>query len=509
VSSATAILEQLDERTQAILERRRTLGRVQRRGWLVRRALLAADIAGLSIAFGIAEQVFGDGISRAGHLGTPGEFLLFLATLPAWVVAAKLYGLYDKDEERTDHSTTDDFAGVFHLVTVVTWLLYAVSRVTPEKPEFQKLLVFWACAVVSVPLARAAGRSYCRRQIQYLQNTAIVGAGDVGHLIARKVLQHPEYGLNLVGFVDEDPRETPPELAHIAVLGGSEDLPSLVRLLDIERVVIAFSNEPHEETLAMLHEIRRMNVQVDIVPRFFENVGPDFGLHMIEGLPLVGLPPSQLSRSSALLKRGLDVALSLTGLALLAPLFFLIAMLVKLDSWGPVIYRHERVGLRGRSIDVFKFRTMRREACRGSRYGGDAADEMFRELLHDPGRAREFDAMYKLANDPRITRVGRFLRRSSLDELPQLINVLKGDISLVGPRPVTATELSRYGPRVDELLGVRPGVTGYWQINGRSRLTYEDRVRLDLSYISGWSLKLDLAILAKTLRTLVVQDDAR
>jgi exopolysaccharide biosynthesis polyprenyl glycosylphosphotransferase len=335
-----------------------------------------------------------------------------------------------------------------------------------------------------------------------------VGAGFVGQMIATKLLQHPEYGLNLVGFVDDDPREHSPALDHLAMLGPQSSLPELVELLDIERVVIAFSNDSHEETLALMHRLKHMNVQIDIVPRFFESVGPNFGLHMVEGLPLVGLPPTQLSRSSAMLKRAMDIVLAVLVLVITAPLVIFVAALVKLDSRGPALYRHERVGRHGRRIDVLKFRTMRLEACRGDRYGGDVADEMFRELMADPDRAREFELSYKLVSDPRITRIGHLLRRSSLDELPQLINVLKGDISLVGPRPVTTEELQRYGSRVDELLGVRPGVTGYWQINGRSRLTYEDRVRLDLSYVTGWSHKLDLTILAKTLRTLVARQGA-
>jgi exopolysaccharide production protein ExoY len=146
---------------------------------------------------------------------------------------------------------------------------------------------------------------------------------------------------------------------------------------------------------------------------------------------------------------------------------------------------------------------MRLDACRGERYGGEQAESVFTGLMDDPRLAKEFLESYKIADDPRVTRVGKLLRRTSLDELPQLFNVLRGDVSLVGPRAITVLELDRYGDRVDDLLGVRPGLTGYWQINGRSRLSYEDRVRLDLSYIAGWSLNLDLSILAKTARVLV------
>jgi exopolysaccharide production protein ExoY len=162
--------------------------------------------------------------------------------------------------------------------------------------------------------------------------------------------------------------------------------------------------------------------------------------------------------------------------------------------------------MRGKEIDVLKFRTMRSDACRGERYGGEAAEKMFAELLSNVTHRHEFEATYKLKEDPRLTRVGRTFRRLSLDELPQLVNVLRGDLSLVGPRAVTLDELARYGDAVDALLGIRPGVTGYWQVNGRSRLTYADRVRLDLAYVSGWSLGLDVNIIVKTFGTLLRRD---
>jgi exopolysaccharide production protein ExoY len=231
-------------------------------------------------------------------------------------------------------------------------------------------------------------------------------------------------------------------------------------------------------------------------------------IHTVEGVPLLGLPPVNLARSSLLVKRGVDVVLSALGLIVLAPLFLVVALLVKRDSAGPVFYRHERIGRGGRPFRLFKFRTMYREACRGADYGGRDAEAAFAHLMADPLRRAEFETTYKLQDDPRVTRFGAWLRRTSLDELPQLINVLLGDISLVGPRPVTSDELARYGKGVDGLLNLRPGVTGYWQVNGRSSLEYEDRVRLDLAYVGGWSLGLDVMILARTLRVLLTRSGA-
>jgi exopolysaccharide biosynthesis polyprenyl glycosylphosphotransferase len=498
----------IDERTLEILDRRRRTAVVRRRGWLVKRMLLAADLIGLMAAMLLAEWVVNRHNSM-GVLNMHAEIVVFVVTLPAWVVVAKLYGLYDHDEERADHSTTDDFSSVFQMVTVCTWLFWIAAYLTGlAHPTTAKLLIFWAAAIAFITLGRATARAIARRNAMYFQNAVIVGAGDVGQLIAKKLLQHPEYGINLVGFIDAQPKERRDDLEQLALLGGPERLPAIVRLFDIERVVLAFSNESHEDTLALVHSLKDFNVQIDIVPRLFETVGPNANVHMIEGLPLVGLPSLKLARSSAFLKRAMDISLAALGLLVLSPVLIAIAVAVKLDSRGPVLYRHQRVG-RGRvAIHVLKFRTMRLEACRGERYGGEEAEAAFRDLISDPQRAQEFEASYKFAADPRVTRVGRFLRRTSLDELPQLLNVLSGDISLVGPRAITLDELGRYGTRVDDLLGVRPGVTGYWQINGRSRLSYDDRVRLDLSYITGWSLRLDLAILAKTFRVLATRGEA-
>jgi exopolysaccharide biosynthesis polyprenyl glycosylphosphotransferase len=470
-----------------------------------------ADVIGLSAAFVVAEIIY----TRHAH-NPPGllsefsEIVVFALSLPAWVIAAKLYGLYDQDEERADHSTADEFARIFHLLTVCTFLLYALSLGSGRfNPEFSKLLVFWVLGIAATVAARSGARAYCRRHITYLQNTLIVGAGDAGQALARKLLSHSEYGLNLVGFVDSRPKERGHDLGHLTILGNLDDLAPMVELLDVERVIIAFTNDPHEDLLASLRSLRDKDVQIDIVPRLFDNLGPSISIHAIEGIPLVSLPPTKLSSSSMLVKRALDIVVSIALLAVAAPLLVLCALLVRLSSEGPVLYRHLRVGRGGSPVALLKFRTMYLEACRGNDYGGGGAEEAFERLMSDPAKRAEFEKTFKLRDDPRVTRVGRFLRSTSLDELPQLWNVLRGDISLVGPRALTAEELDRYyGDAAVELLGIRPGVTGYWQINGRSQLSYADRVRLDMAYVGGWSLALDLTILARTLKVVFTRTDA-
>src|SRR3954471_4252176 len=335
----------VDDRTLDILDRRRKTAIVKRRGWLVRRALLIADVVGLLGAFLVAEWIFGMASAANDHVARQAEFLIFAASIPAWIVVTKLYGLYDQDEERTDHSTADDVVGVFHMVTVCAWLFFGIAYLTDvAHPNFAKLLVFWALAVALVAVGRATARSYCRRRINYVQNTIIVGAGEVGQLVGRKLLKHPEYGINLVGFVDSEPKERREDLEHLTLLGPPTRLPALVRFFDIERVIIAFSNESHEDTLNLIRSMKDLDVQVDIVPRLFELVGPSVGIHTVEGLPLVGLPPMRLSRSSRLLKRALDLTVAAVGLVVLAPALAVIALAVKLSSSGPIFFRQIRMG---------------------------------------------------------------------------------------------------------------------------------------------------------------------
>lgn len=449
----------------------------RRRGWLVRRALLAADVIGLTLAFTVTELVFikslhGEGVSALG------ESLVFVLTLPAFVVIAKLYGLYDRDEERADNSTADEFMSVFHLVTVGVWLLVAFTwAMRVADPNVPKLVVFWLLAVTAVVLGRAAARAVCRRQPSYRQNAVVVGAGNVGQLVARKICQHPEYGIKVVGFVDAHPRELHPGLEHVPVLGSLDVLPELISELDVERVLIAFSDDSHEEMLRLLRTISDLDVQVDIVPRLFEIVGSSVDFHTVEGLALVGLRPFRLSRSSQLIKRTADLVLSGTGLVTLAPFLTLVALAVKLDSPGPVFFRQMRQGRGEHVFRIFKFRTMTQDA---------EAQKADLAALNKHARPGGDPRMFKIENDPRVTRVGRVLRRYSLDELPQLLNVLIGDMSLVGPRPLILDEDQHVEAWARKRLDLRPGITGLWQVLGRSGIPFDEMVRLDYLYVTSW-----------------------
>jgi exopolysaccharide biosynthesis polyprenyl glycosylphosphotransferase len=488
------------ERTLQILERRRKTSVVKRRGWLVRRMLLVADLVGLASAFALAELLFSHG-GGANRFDLVTETVLFAATLPGWILVVKLYGLYDHDEERTDHTTVDDLVGVFHMVTVGTWLFYAGSYVTHlANPTLPKIALFWVFAIVFVTAARGVARTIARRQVTYVQNAVIVGAGDVGQLIARKLLNHPEYGINLVGFVDAEPKERRPDLGDLTLLGPPDRLPGIVRLFDVERVIIAFSNESHGRSLALIRSLKDLDIQVDIVPRLFELMGPRIGIHTVEGLPLIGLPPLELSRSSRLLKRATDIVFSALALVSLAPLMVLIALAIKKNSSGPIFFRQVRMGCRNKTFRIFKFRTMVADA--------DARKGEFSHLNEYAKKGADA-RMFKIAKDPRVTKVGRLLRRYSLDELPQLINVLKGEMSLVGPRPLILEEDQHVEQWARQRLDLKPGMTGPWQVLGRNDIPFDEMVKLDYLYVTNWSLRRDLGLMANTIPIAFGQRAAR
>jgi exopolysaccharide biosynthesis polyprenyl glycosylphosphotransferase len=461
----------------------------RRRGWIVTRLLLAADASGLVAAFLLAELLFGGG--RSGDVGRSHEALLFFCSLPAWLVGAKLYELYDLDEERTGHTTLGDLKGVFHLVTVGTWLLFAVTWLTKlAEPNLQKLAAFWTGAIVLVCVGRALARAAARRTAAYVQNTLIVGADAIGRLVARKVQQHREYGLRVVGFVDDEPIAAA-ESFGVTVAGGTADLAALARKLDVERVVVAFPGGDPEGAADAVATAHALGLQVDIVPRLHDVIGPNVGVHDIEGLPLVALPSAKLFPFSRALKAAFDRAVAAVALVLLAPVLLAIAWRIRRESPGPALFRQTRLGEGMRPFTALKFRTMRVGA-------GDAAHRAYiARAMHGPTPV-DGEELFKLDRSDAITPTGRWLRRTSLDELPQLLNVLRGDMSLVGPRPCIPYEVEHFKPAHFARFDVPAGITGLWQVTARAHATFAEALDMDVAYARNWSLGLDLRLLLAT-----------
>lgn len=485
-----ALHDVVSDRTLAILEQRR-VAKPHRRGWLVRRLLVGADVTGLLIAFFLAQAATVG--TTQGRFGLAAESALFVVTLPGWVLTGRLYGLYGLDEQRTNHVTTDEFANVFNMVTVCTWLFFAFTWVSGAAyPSVPKLLLFWTFAALAVPLCRTAARAFARSRASFVQNTIIVGAGSVGQTVAEKLLRHPEYGVNVVGFVDTPTKERDSFIGGLPLLGSVDRLSSLIDAFDVERVIIAFPRGSHERILSLIRSVKDAFVQVDVVPRYFELTGPNIGLSAVEGVPVLCLPPRGLGSLSRLLKRTMDICVSAAALVVLSPVLVCVAALIKLDSRGPVFFRQARIGEGGREFRMLKFRTM-----------VQGADQRKLDVAH-LNKHRDGDPrMFKIPDDPRTTRIGHFLRRTSIDELPQLLNVLAGQMSLVGPRPLIPTEDEFVEDWGRDRLNLRPGMTGLWQVLGRSEIPFEEMVRLDYLYVTNWSLWHDLRLMCGTVPALL------
>jgi exopolysaccharide biosynthesis polyprenyl glycosylphosphotransferase len=269
------------------------------------------------------------------------------------------------------------------------------------------------------------------------------------------------------------------------VLGPEEDLVELVQRSRADRVIIAFSRRAPEELVALFRRSDLHRIHVTVVPRFFEVLPSRLDIDDVGGMPVLDVRPARLSRSAFAVKRASDLFLIMLALPLLIPVFLAVAAAIKFDSRGPVFFRQPRSGRHGRVFRIFKFRTMVVDA-----------ESMRDDLL---GRNEMSGPLFKLKDDPRVTRVGGFLRRTSLDELPQLINVLRGDMSLVGPRPFVVYEDDKIVGWARRRLDLTPGITGLWQVMGRNDMPFDEMVKLDHMYVTRWSLLWDFKILLKTI----------
>jgi exopolysaccharide biosynthesis polyprenyl glycosylphosphotransferase len=461
----------------------------RRQSWRVRLLLVHSDIFALLLSFFVAERLFNPVVDASGGISLRGA--VFLLTLPGWIAGLKLLGLYDRDDELIHHSTLDEIPRLFQLATMGVWGYVAIAwSMGVDDAPFATVLTFWALLVLFLPLMRVLIRAHVHGQPDFPQNTVIVGAGSVGQLLARKLLQHPEYHVNLLGFVDDHPRERREDLDDLNLLGAPDDLAELVGRLDVERVIIAFSNESTEQTMDLIRALKDHPVRIDIVPRLFDIIPPRLTSHTVEGIPLLTLPRLRLSPWRRFLKRSLDLVVAVSAIIFLAPVLAVAAILIKLDSRGPVFFRQQRMGGGEQPFYLLKFRTMDSDA-----------EKRKPELEHLNKHAQPGGdpRMFKIRRDPRVTRVGRVLRRYSLDELPQLLNVLKGEMSLIGPRPLILEEdrhVEAWGRR---RLSLKPGMTGLWQVLGRSAIPFEEMVKLDYLYVTTWSLVGDIRLLLQTV----------
>jgi exopolysaccharide biosynthesis polyprenyl glycosylphosphotransferase len=365
---------------------------------------------------------------------------------------------------------------------------------------FSRLMVIYVAGftVVLLSLSRIVQRlmqGYLRSKGIGVQRTLIVGAGDVGQAVLRIMLARKELGYFPVGFVDDDPGRANVDLGRLKAMGNIERLRELVRQHSVDLVVITLGWEHHERIVGLVRAAQKAGAEVRVVPDLFQLNMKQVNVENLDGIPLLGVDTTvQFKPANRLLKRVVDMVLIVLASPVLILLFLLTMIAVRIDGPGPIFYANRRVGERGRHFNMIKFRSMVPDA-----------EKMHRSLVE----TRELDPRRpKIQDDPRITRVGRFIRKFSLDELPNLINVLRGEMSLVGPRPPTPDEVELYESWHMQRLNIMPGITGLWQINGRSDVPFEEMCLLDIYYIENWSVKLDLQILFMTLPRVLLRRGA-
>ncbi len=351
---------------------------------------------------------------------------------------------------------------LFLYVSVLTVLLLSLSRLLKQTVE-----------------------SRLRRRGIGVDRTLIVGAGEVGRAVMRTLVARPDLGYQVVGFVEPDPAKGEAAIGRFRRLGELDDLMAVLAEHAVTEVIITLPSTHHRRIQRIVTACRQAGVRARVVPDFYHLSLNQVDMDDLGGIPLLGIRETTLGRGPRLLKRAMDIVGATLALLLFSPLMAIVAAAIRLDSKGPILFRQERLGEGGRPFAVLKFRSMR--------VGADEEKSALMDLNQGDG------PLFKIKKDPRSTRVGRFIRRTSLDELPQLVNVLQGHMSLAGPRPPLASEVAEYKTWQRERLRVKPGMTGLWQVSGRSDLTFDEMCLLDIYYTENWSLGLDVRIILRTI----------
>jgi exopolysaccharide biosynthesis polyprenyl glycosylphosphotransferase len=437
-----------------------------------RRLLAGADLLAAATAFALVVIVPGHGSLGIGAA---------VATL-MMVAFCKVAGLYDRDEHLIHKTTLDEAPVIFRVAGLYTLLtFFAGELIVAGNLHRAQALFLWLTLGASMLLMRATARWFAGR-LMAEERCLVVGGPGAAERLAAQLQRCAGARATIIGRVPLSGAAAAG--GSVPVLGSFGSLEKLLATHRIDRAVIA-PNASEGDMLDAIRILKRLGVRISVLPGLLEAVGSAYVLDEIEGSTLLGLRRHGLSRSSRLLKRAFDLLLASLLLALLAPLLALIAVAIKLDSSGPVLFRQRRVGLGDSVFRIYKFRTMI-----------DGAEAQRAALAH---RNEAGGGLFKIEGDPRITRVGGLLRRTSLDELAQLLNVLRGEMSLVGPRPLIVAEDELIEGLHRHRLLVPPGVTGLWQIFGSARIPLDEMVKIDYLYGANWSLWLDTKILLRTV----------
>jgi len=481
----------------------------ERFGHFYHRLLVLADVAAIALSVAITVAVLL--LFHADINSTP--WLVTVAALvPFWVLIAYQAGLYGLVERRIAFDYVTELGPTFISVTLWCWLIVMVGSITAsDGPNVLGPVMLWLLLVPLILTARVLARAVARHSRWYRRTVALIGDLGSVEVLRQRIERHPEWGLDAGLRLTRRPgREDLWDMwGRLPDLGdGCESLDKeessalgmvrLVKQVGVDRVIIAGGSHSLNARIALAHTMLDRGIAVDFLSGGPETIyGTSITQHL-EGMTLMSSRPSYPRPLDRLMKRAIDIGLSLFLLALTSPIMIFAAYRIKRDSPGPVFFRQERSGLGERPFEVLKLRTM---------YDGAHAD---REALRKETEADgNDDVLFKLDHDPRVTRPGAWLRRTSLDELPQLLNVLRGEMSMVGPRPLVPEEAEMASGMYTARFKVKPGIAGPWQSEGRSDIPFEDMLRLDYSYVAGWSMVEDMRLLLRTFGAVIVRKGAK
>ncbi len=461
------------------------------RALVITQAIL--DFLLINAAFAMAYYVryqlhFPVTVAEANYIGYREYIPISLALSLGLLLIYRLEGIYSFVRGR---SWLEEMYGL--LTATFTGIVILVFVFFFFRPQYYSRLIYLYAGILIVlllTLERVTIRiilGFLRQRGIGVDRALIVGCGDTGRAILRSVVAQPGLGYRIEGFIDDDSTKT--SLGPFSYYGNTDALARILQEHQIDEVIVTLPWHARDKIIRILDICEGAGTRVKIVPDLFQLSLSRIAVDAVGGIPLIAVKEVAFSGGASAVKRAMDLIVTTLLLIVLVPLMTLIALVIIWTSPGPAIFRQRRVGRSGKLFTAYKFRTMRL-----------GAEEEVTRLIH---MNEATGPLFKIRNDPRLTPIGKILRRLSFDELPQLWNVLRGEMSLVGPRPPIPTEVERYEDWHKKRLEVSPGVTGLWQVSGRSELTFDEMVMLDIYYIENWSPWLDMWILLKTIPTVM------
>ncbi|HEY7934094.1 MAG TPA: exopolysaccharide biosynthesis polyprenyl glycosylphosphotransferase, partial [Solirubrobacteraceae bacterium] len=433
-----------------------------RRDAIFRRVLVLADLSAVLAAFAVTLLL----VSTLRLTWTS------VLSLPLILLGAKLYGLYDRDEMLIRKTTLDEAPRLFNMATLIALTVWLTDGVVFDGTLRRGgALLLWVMLTTFLMAARALARALALRVVP-VERCLFIGDDASAETIRSKLGY--DGGVKATMVAQLDPNRISSWSSDAFSTDRLAEIRQLACELDVHRAIVAPSSADAGEMLNLVRTLKAVGVKVSVLPRLLEVVGSSVEFDNVHGVTVMGVRRFDLTRSSAAVKRSFDLIGAALGLLAVAPFMIIAAVLIKLDSRGPVFFRQLRVGQHGQRFYVLKFRTMVENA------------EQLKDSLREHNEAAE--GLFKIADDPRLTRVGKLLRKSSLDELPQLLNVIRGEMSLVGPRPLVVEEDQRVQGWHRRRLELMPGMTGHWQILGPARVPLREMVAIDYLYVANWSL---------------------